>query len=288
MTVPAWRKKIGINPNPCTPSDDRENWAAVIRMLNDLASVTDILDTDGGGDAGDTGTPGPPDVTYNGDLSTRATFMAPGMNPGVIYRNDSSDVIQPGYLMRVTQEIQGNADNTLQFYTIDQPNGTFQRQYLVNSWGFTAAGEFGVGHWCYESARLAYDPNDANAPPVFGHGWGAKSGSWYASSHRPGFYIYGNEGVVQFTTDGLGVVPQYGLVWAQQKRPETVIGKIGGTVASGGTGTVTVWSGSSFATLATTEQTIENVTNWGPDVVLDDWVNVSWPHERPYFVKRCT
>lgn len=301
MTVPAWKKKILINPDPCTPSDNRENWAAVIRLFQDIApDFIDIQEELEKIEAGDADEVNYYDSNPFYDYVNQVSF---GLSEPVIWWNSTSETVPVNAIVRIADETFTQVFTDRQFvaeygagsespfgnigtrhvYYGAKPNTEFKRRYLIN-WYAAVPPEnagfpfgYGLGTFATDQMQCRLDV-DGGLDPVIDAEWGPKNDSWDLWRDRPGFFAYGGK-VALADAGSSGIF--------HQKMTETVIGKIGSTVASGATGTVTVWSGASFATLASTGQDIAGATNWGPEATIGDWVNVSWPHGKPYFVHRC-
>lgn len=74
-------------------------------------------------------------------------------------------------------------------YTLEKPDGEFQRLYVINGPATLKAGTDYTGSVTFE---IAYALCDSSASPVYGESWGAKPSSWKLWQHRPGFFMLGN------------------------------------------------------------------------------------------------
>lgn len=168
-------------------------------------------------------------------------------------------------VMRVTGATL-DSDNGARLDTA-QPNATLQRFYLVN---LGQDGEpdglgnyYGAGTWLHHGGHVLYDT--ANVP-AYGETWGPASGVWTITKNRWGFNIIGGNAGSGATSRTL----------AQQHIVNQLAGKPDASIASGSSGTVSVWAGTS----GSEADTSLNVTAWclGAAVIQGQWVKLNWIH----------
>lgn len=113
-------------------------------------------------------------------------LRAPEFNDAVRVVNTSGEVVPPFAVMRVVSTTVVGGTIT---HSIAKPNSTFQRMYLVNGPISIAAhsGAEGLAKWLTSGGFVMYE----SGSPTVGQSWGAKSGQWSLSQHRPGFLIKG-------------------------------------------------------------------------------------------------
>lgn len=155
------------------------------------------------------------------------------------YRNDASESVPAFGLLRVTgAAIDATTGKTK--LTAAKPNSTFNRWYAVNGPDPVAAGSHG-------RCTLLAGPVFAlcnSATPAIDEEWGFTDGQWYLTQHRPGFIIIG--GVTGSGSE------QRALVLPREVR--RLKGKPDSSIASGASGTVSVY-------YRTTDSTI-NITGY--------------------------
>ena len=74
-------------------------------------------------------------------------------------------------------------------YTLEKPDGEFQRLYVINGPATLKAGDGYTGSVTFE---IAYALCDSSVSPLYGQEWGAKPDSWKLWQGRPGFFMLGN------------------------------------------------------------------------------------------------
>ena len=115
--------------------------------------------------------------------------------------------------------------NGEKYATVEKPDTTFSRQYLVNSGSALAYQSTGVAK-NRPVVKVLYD----TGTPAVGETWGAKPGQFTASKGYPGFVVLG---IVDSTNK---------IMLARQEPYDTIIGKLTTTLADGAN-TVNVWAG---------------------------------------------
>ena len=196
-----------------------------------------------------------------GSVRRHQAVYIPAGSP-VKFRNDSNETVPPYSVMKVT----GGVDGPL--LTINKPDATFNRLYLVNGKSPVPASKQGKGTWLSESAYVAY--NDSAGTPAYGEVWGPKSGQWTLEKHRAGFTIQGNA----TTIDSVDVV------LAVQEHVNLLIGKADADIAKGASGVVSVWMGEAGSE-ADTDWSL-TAYNRSEDVANGDWVSVTCVHGQWY------
>ena len=294
MTTRPWQQRLGINPDPCSPADDKENLQNIINTFNELKNNSLTVNN------ANTNLDEFPYNTIN--ISDGSGTLGFGGNFGWIFRNDDTVCCPSRALLRIIgTNIGDDADSVASppsidqftaagnFYKIARPNTSFKRRYGINAWVDVPAGEFGIGCFLHTPGYLMID-GGTDGDSALDEEWGATPSEWYAKKNRPGFVMTGpgiGFGARVLTAPLCG--QRFYLAPGGFKYVETVVGKTSGNVSSGGSDTITVWAGASIGTLATTGQTIADAENWGPAITTGvTFVNVSWPHGKPVFVKRCT
>ena len=136
--------------------------------------------------------------------------------------------------MRITTPTSGTT-----YLNSAKPDSTYRWLYLVNGPKDVAASGFGYGHFLTAETFLQkrqYVLYDTGATPSQGEEWGPKDDSWLVWEHRPGFLILG-------ATAGSGSTSR---VLAMQMPPgEILVYNAGSEIAAGGTGTATLYGGTS-------------------------------------------
>ena len=108
--------------------------------------------------------------------------------------------------------------------TVEKPDTTFSRQYLVNAGDDLAYQRAGIAK-NRPIVNVLYD----TGTPAAGEAWGPKPGQWTASKGFPGLTILG---VVDSTNK---------IALARIESIDHLIGKPGSTIAKGSSGSFTVW-----------------------------------------------
>jgi hypothetical protein len=182
----------------------------------------------------------------------------------IAFRNDNSGTVPAYGLMRVTgmATVEGKT-----IFTIDQPNTTFSRIYLVNGPTEVLTGKRSWGTWLWHADYVLYTA----ATPAYGETWGPTNATWTITQHRPGFYIMGGN-------TGTGSASR---TIAMQSIPEQVFGKADAAIANAASGTVRVYGGTPGSE-ADTGLTIASCYNYGADIADEANVSVGWLHGKPY------
>lgn len=182
------------------------------------------------------------------------------------FNNASGEEVPTGAVMRITATTFASGKP---YYTIGKPNGTFQRQYLVNTGLPVPDGSDGhFGSFLCESGRVLYD----TGTPALNQEWGAKSGQWSLSANRPGFFIEGGTE----TISGSGTV-----VVARQHLVTEVLAKSASSIANAATPTMTVQGGTPGSESGI-GMTISSCYNPGRYLYPDELCKVNWEGEKPY------
>jgi hypothetical protein len=171
------------------------------------------------------------------------------------FRNDYAGALPAYGCLRVT----GVATvDGVQVFTVDRPNTTFSRLYLVNGPEDVADDAYGWGTWLWHADWVLYD--DGNTP-AFGEEWGPQDGSFEIKKYRYGFTIWG--GATGGSTD---------LVMATQREVTGFIGKTDASHAKSATGTISVYDGNR----ADTSINVSDVYNLFANVSTTKFVDVEW------------
>ena len=103
----------------------------------------------------------------------------------VMFRNDYAGTLPAYGVLRVTGATTVSDDT---FFTVDRPDTSFARLYLVNGPEDVADDGFGWGTWLWHADWVLYD--DASTP-AFGESWGPQASSFKLKKWRYGFTIWG-------------------------------------------------------------------------------------------------
>lgn len=195
-------------------------------------------------------------------------FTFPFLMRGKVRVKNASGVTVPhGACMRVTTTtIVGNCIVA----TIDKPDTTLRRSYLVNCGPAinAAADSRGWGTRLFEDGLVL-----CTGTPTLGSEWGPENGSWTLKQDYPGFLITGGTQAVGGNT----------CVVATQSPMVSFVGKASGAIALNSTsGTVAVWS-KIFG--AATGQTIPNCANYTSALASGDRVTGSFLSGGPIIAK---
>ena len=115
--------------------------------------------------------------------------------------------------------------NGEKYATVEKPDTTFSRQYLVNSGSALAYQSTGVAK-NRPVVKVLYD----TGTPAAGEVWGPKPGQFTASKGYPGFVVLG---IVDSTNK---------IMLARQEPYDKLIGKLTATLSTGAN-TVNIWAG---------------------------------------------
>jgi hypothetical protein len=157
-------------------------------------------------------------------------------------------------------------------FTVDQPDGTFRRNYLVNGPLELAPGQFGLAQRG-PLVDVLYD----SGTPALDEGWGPKPGQWSLSKHYP----------LPFTVLGL-VQASAQRMLARHEPPSFLLGRISSNLAVGASGSVQVCESVSPGSEA--EISGWTVTAWNRFASLTasssakKWVALNWINGRWYLV----
>lgn len=185
-------------------------------------------------------------------------------------KNSSGEAVPPFAVMRITSWTKTNNEIV---YTIGKPNTTFYRRYLVNG-PITigaASGSEGIATFLDQGGPVYF----GGGSPGMDEEWGATSGQWYLTQHRPGFLVGGST-TETFNGKSLLVAKQY-LV-------QMVYGKADTAISLNSAGTVRVYGGE-FGAESDTSQTIASCYNKSTALSDEAEVTVAWPHGRPLVAK---
>jgi hypothetical protein len=175
----------------------------------------------------------------------------------VSFRNDYAGTVPAYGLLRI--ETLTTIDGSPCF-TVDRPDSTFNRLYLVNGPDDVAQNGFGWGTFLWHADWVLYD--DASTP-AFGESWGPQADSFKLKKWRHGFTIWGEP------SGGDTDIVQASQMWANQflaKSDEEI-------AADGGTGQVIIYDGNG----ATTAITLDDCVNRTGLVIEDDkWCKATW------------
>ena len=148
--------------------------------------------------------------------------------------------------------------------TVDQPNTTLARYYLVNSAATIASGATGPATLDFPTLA-AFD--SSSGTPAYGDGWGPKPSSWKLNKAYPGFTAMGyNLG----TTATLALGHEIGRL----------LGKTDSTHNKSASGTVSIYIG----TLGSETDSTMNVTAYNAfaNVGSGKWVWIEWQNNGWY------
>jgi hypothetical protein len=116
--------------------------------------------------------------------TSRWLVLKLGDTTGVPFRNDSGEEVPAYAVMKVVDQVAiGGVDHL----TINKPDYTFQRRYLINTGTAVANTETGLGNWLDESALVLYDESEGDPN---GEEWGAWPGQWTLKKERLGFTLF--------------------------------------------------------------------------------------------------
>jgi hypothetical protein len=179
----------------------------------------------------------------------------PSLPREVKFRNDSIEDVPPYAVMKVTGGVAGP------LITIDKPDTTFCRLYLVNGKSTVKQGQTGGGTWLSESDYVAY--NDTDGEPAVGEVWGPKPGQWTLEKWHAGFTIQGHAITVE----------DVDVVLAVQHHVNNLIGKADADIDHEASGACSVYMGEAGSETDTTW----NVTafNRTEDIAEGDWVSLT-------------
>lgn len=140
-------------------------------------------------------------------------------------KNVGSQTIPSFGVMRITgtEVIEGRPT-----ITVDRPDGTLQRHYLINDFCSIKADGFGRGTFD------AYFCLVETGTPAFGEGWGVQKDSFKLKAGHPGFTSFGG-----YTTEG-----DVNRAIFQSHTINNIQGKLDGSLSAGGSATCSVWSSS--------------------------------------------
>lgn len=140
---------------------------------------------------------------------------------GVPFRNDSGETVPAYAVMKVVDQVDiGGA----QYLTINKPDYTFQRRYLINTGTAVANTETGFGDWLDESALVLYDESEGDPN---GEEWGAWPGQWTLKKERLGFTLFKKSAA--------------GIALGSQREIVSVFGKFYEELEQGGSADFKVW-----------------------------------------------
>lgn len=162
------------------------------------------------------------------------------------FKNNSSETVPPGGVMRVTNAQKGTNSRRV-LLTCDKPSSTFRRIYAINGHSQVAAGRYGSCTYAFDGpVMVAYE----GGTPAIEEGWGAKPGSWKLNKNYPcGFTHQGYNNTSKST--GLFV----------QQPINSFIGKLNGSLSPNGSVAISLWKG--------TAGSEADETSW--DVTAYDW-----------------
>jgi hypothetical protein len=178
------------------------------------------------------------------------------------FRNDSAEQIPAFGVVRLTGIVVLEPGRVV--LTVDKPD-TFgcQHRCAINGPVPINAGKLGT---------LTREPlvpalfDTADGTPAFGEAWGPREGSWKLRKNTGGFVIVGTTNA----TAGLALVEPAPLL--------SLTGKTDAVIGKGGTGTVSIYTG----TLGAETDSGENlpvVYNRFADVATSKWVRCAWNAE---------
>lgn len=202
------------------------------------------------------------------NVPSQFPFALPFLMRGKVrVKNASGESVPHGAVMRVTTTtVVGNCIVA----TIDKPNGTLQRSYLVNCGPKINAvtGSRGWGTRLFEDGLVL-----CTGTPTIGSECGPASGSWTLVQDYPGFLITGATQAVGSNT----------CVVATQIANISFFGKVVSAVAKGDTnGVVAIWS-RNFG--GATGQTISGCANYTSALLAGDKVTGSFLSGGPVIAK---
>jgi hypothetical protein len=174
----------------------------------------------------------------------------------VPFRNDNSGTVPAYGLMRVTgmATVEGKT-----LFTIDKPNTSFNRLYLVNGPTEVLTGKRSWGYWLWHADYVLYDTGNT---PADGESWGPQDNTWTLKKYRYGFTIMGGN-------TGTGAASR---TIAVQHEVLAFTGKTDASHAKSATGTISVYDGNDVDTSIN----VASVKNKYADLDSGKWVDVSW------------
>lgn len=140
---------------------------------------------------------------------------------GVPFRNDSGETVPAYAVMKVVDQVDIGGT---QYLTINKPDYTFQRRYLINTGSAVADTETGLGNWLDESALVLYDESEGDPN---GEEWGAWPGQWTLKKERLGFTLFKKSAA--------------GIALGSQREIVSVFGKFYEELEQGGSADFKVW-----------------------------------------------
>ncbi len=189
-----------------------------------------------------------------------------------IVKNGSGEEIPPGGVMRITS---ADAVDDRIVYTVGKPNGTYERQYLVNSPLAIGSGssDEGYGGFLSEGGYVYY----SGGTPTLGLEYGMTKDQWYLTEKRSGFYVTAE------TTTFNGK----SLVLARGYMLDKLLGKPASSIALNASGTVNVWAGTPGGEAVVTDVTVSSCYNktGSGSYSTSDFVVISWFGGQPYISK---
>lgn len=179
----------------------------------------------------------------------------PAIGGRIRFRNDNAGTVPAHGCLRITGMATVKGKPIL---TIDQPNTTFGRLYLVNGQNQVATGKTGWGYFLMgdKPRKVLYD----TGTPAYGESWGPKASQWSLAKWRYGFTILGSNDTTALTTH------------AAQHVVNHFIGKTDASHAKSATGTISVYDGNR----ADTSMNVTDVYNLFAAVATTKWVDVEW------------
>lgn len=250
-TLSIWTKTPEIDSSQNLVADD---W--LLTGDQTLAAGTQVIATfshgvwyvvgipDGAGDENAAGRPG---GTYY-TPSVGANWMA--------FKNVSAESMPAFGVGKITGT---TTVSGLEVLTVDKPDSTLVRHYLVNSEDAVAASALGVG-WFDGMARCLYNGGSAS----FDQGYGPKSGQWSAEPDWEPFALIGG-------ADGTSAIMRIGPI-------NELIGKLDGTLTQGGAQTMSVWTGDPAADSSMNLTAEDWLLLSGNEIASGKKVWVRWMH----------
>ena len=195
-------------------------------------------------------------------------IVASGDVLGVRVHHVGTENCPPWGLMRIVGVDDTGSERVI---TVDKPNSTFERHYLVNGPKELPYGEYGTGYWAFDHrTRIKLYAGDTVGTP--GQSFGAVPNQWYAQRGYYGFRSLGK----RYTEEGkLSFV-------GMQLFHYTLKGKLDSAIAKAASGTVSVWLGDFAAdtnfNLTARQDAMTSVTTgkkcgvrWDADTATIDW-----------------
>lgn len=189
-------------------------------------------------------------------LESRLQLLAASPPLGrVRFRNDNSGTVPKYGVLRITGMAQVKGKYIL---TIDQPNTTFLRLYLVNGATQVGTGKYGWGYFLTGETprKVLYD----TGTPAYGESWGPKASQWSLAKWRYGFTIMGGNDTTALTTH------------AVQHPVNSFIGKTNATHNEDDDEAVSVYDGNRVDT----SMDVSGVYNLFANLSSGVWVHVQW------------